>query len=721
MVAASALTVLPTPVSAQVDPGRPGAAQAGSQQSGQPGRTRSVASRAPEEVNDDPLTITIDTLSPSVVPESGNVTITGMVTNTTEETWSDVNLYPLVSTSPPMTSVEELDAAAQADDDLVVGTRRTEVSGRITTLAPGEVAPYTLRFPRSFLGRTEGVHWLGVHALGTNTAGRDSLADGKARTFLPLVADARPAAEAALVLQLRRRIDYTVDGRLDQTARWAEDLALEGRLRDVVELGASAGDRPITWLLDPAVIASVNALVGGNASRMPPPPESEEPTTEESPAPAPTDAGIGSDATDPTAVAAAATEGQGWLDRLQQALDGQELLALPYGDVDASAASRLQSDLLTEARTTSATVMAALGLEGSPAIGSPNGWLNPTAIDDADPGTTLLLTDEAVDVPSPPVVSLGGHDVVLTSSTAIQGGPGPDDPLATVAMRQRVLSEAAVRLLSPGREPLVVAFPNDWAPTDLPGFFNGLDVDWLDLRHVSDLTDDPAVPVDLAEIVYPPFQQDFELDADNFTAADGLTSAGETMEQVLTSNSTVGDAVTREAFTETAYWQRLRPIEARAAADRSRAWIETTLGRVSVDGPPSVTLSSNTGQFPATVRNGLDEPVEVRVVAIPSRGLSLESPDPVQLDPGESARLRLSATTEQIGAHSVRLVVASVGGDPLGSSVELPIRSNQVSEIIWIVIVAGGGLLFGAIAVRLFRRIRRTRAASGAEAATDVA
>ena len=78
---------------------------------------------------------------------------------------------------------------------------------------------------------------------------------------------------------------------------------------------------------------------------------------------------------------------------------------------------------------------------------------------------------------------------MLSSATAIEGGPGPDDPLATVAVRQRILSEAAVRLLSPGNEPLVVTLPTDWAPLDIRGFYTGLDVDWIDLSRVSDLTD----------------------------------------------------------------------------------------------------------------------------------------------------------------------------------------------------------------------------------------
>ena len=705
MVVAASLTLLPPPASAQRDDGDAPAQQASA--------AAAPASQPPGGVDDDPLAITIDSLTPSVIPDRGRVTIAGTVTNTSDETWSGVNLYPLTSTALPMTTIDELDAAAQADDDLVVGERIIQISDQIPVLAPGQVSTYTLRVPRSYLGDTEGVHWLGVHALAQNDEGRDDVADGKARTFLPLVGPNRTPVEAALVLQLRRRIEHAVDGRIAQPERWATDLAVGGRLRSIVELGAAAGGRPITWLVDPAVLASVNALVAGNASRLPPPPEPDESDPEEpgepGESPSPTELGLTADPTDTAAVAAAAAEGQAWLAQLQPALAGQQLLALPHGDIDASAASRLRPGLLRDAHTTSATVMAAMGLAGTPAIGSPNGFLNPTAIAEVDPAATVLVSNAAVGTDAPPVASIGGREVVLTSSTAIEGGPGPDDPYATVAVRQRILSEAAVRLLSRGRDPLVVALPTDWAPQDMSEFFPGLDVDWLELAHLSEVTDRTAESVDPESYVYPDYQEAYELDSANFAAADELAISGATMQQVLLSNETVGATVTREANTLTSYWQRPRPNAARVAGDRSRAWIETTLGRVTIDGPPSVTLSSDTGQFPATVRNGLDEPVVVRVDAVPSDGLSVEVPDEVELDPGESVRLRLSATTEAIGTHTVRLVVSSIDGEPLGSSDELPIRSNQVSQIIWIFIVAGGGLLLGAIAVRLFRRIRRAR------------
>ena len=666
----------------------------------------------------DPLQISIDSLNPSVIPEQGNVTITGTVTNVSDEIWQDVNLYPVLPTEAglPITTVSELDAAAQVPADLLIGERELSVSDPVGDLAPGAVAPYALRIPHRLLPTSEGVHWLGVHALGANAEGRDDFNDGKARTFIPLVRDAKPV-KTALVLQLRSRVLHTADGRIDRPDLWASSLAPGGRLRSVVEMGAAAGGHDLTWLVDPAVISTVNALVAGNPTRMPP--RAEEPAPEddgESPTPTAeaatppaTDEAL-TDPGDPAVLAAVGAEGQAWLARLQTALAGQEILALPYGDVDASAASHLDPSALVDAQTLSATVLAAMAMTSAPVLASPSGYLHPDAVSNASPDTTLLVTSDAVGVEAPTVADVDGREVVLSSATALDGGPGPDDRLATVALRQRVLAEAAVRALDSGGEPLVVTLPTDWSTSDPAGFFSGLDVDFVTLTSLSDVASTPAQPVE--ELAYPPFQQDFELDGANFATAEDLIDSGSTLQQILTENPDVAGLVEQEAFTGLSYWQRPRPNEARASAARSRAWIEITLGRVTIDGPVSVTLSSDTGQFPASLRNGLDEPVVVRVAAESSNGLTVDLPDEIALDPGETTRLRLSASTDRVGSHTVRLYVATTDGTPTGSAAELPIRSNQVSQIIWIVIVAGGGLLFGAIALRLVRRLRRPRPAS---------
>ena len=56
--------------------------------------------------------------------------------------------------------------------------------------------------------------------------------------------------------------------------------------------------------------------------------------------------------------------------------------------------------------------------------------------------------------------------------------------------------------------------------------------------------------------------------------------------------------------------------------------------------------------------------------------------------------------------HNVTLLLTDADGTPLGSSDQLPIRSAQVSNVIWVIMGAGVLLLFVAILLRLVRRIR---------------
>jgi hypothetical protein len=72
----------------------------------------------------------------------------------------------------------------------------------------------------------------------------------------------------------------------------------------------------------------------------------------------------------------------------------------------------------------------------------------------------------------------------------------------------------------------------------------------------------------------------------------------------------------------------------------------------------------------------------------------------------------LNASTHQRGVHTVTLELTSRGGRPLVSAHDtFPMRAEQVSRLIWVIIGTGVGLLFAAIIVRLTRRALRARAA----------
>jgi hypothetical protein len=326
--------------------------------------------------------------------------------------------------------------------------------------------------------------------------------------------------------------------------------------------------------------------------------------------------------------------------------------------------------------------------------------------------TRILVSDRMVGGEPSTVATTDGHKLVVASSGAARGGPGPDDPTAPVAMRQRIVSEAAVRTLSPVPQPLVVVLPTTWTPESTTGFFDGLDLDWLNLATVDQVAARPATGVPADQLVYPPAQLDAELEAIDFTAAGALTRAGNTLQNLLTRNDQVGGEVRDEALANVSYNARSQPLRTRGASQRSKDWIDVRLGSVQIEAPKAVILSSGSGRFSATVTNDLDQPVTVRIKAVPDPLLRVSVPAAdIELGPGPDARttVLLNASSPAIGVRNVTLTLTDTEGASLGSKDTLPIRSNRVSNVIWLILGTGIALLLGAIVVRLFRRVRVAR------------
>ncbi len=670
-----------------------------------------------------PLVVTIDDLRPAYIPRSGPIRINGSVTNTDDDTWTTVNVYSFVGDTA-MTTPEELAAATELEESEYVGERilSAGTSDSIPVLEPGASEQFSLEVPRSEIAATDaGVYWFGVHALGQGPEGRDENADGRSRTFIPLIPPStRGTVKTAVVVPLRRAIVYAADGSLADPASWSRGLSPGGRLRALVDFGASAGSRPVSWLVDPALPEAVARLTRGNPPRSlaptvePPVVEpsgtpTESPTRSPSSGPAPTGESVEVEP-DPQEVAAAEAA-RTWLLRLEEAIGSDEVLALPYGDLDVPSAAAHDPDSYLRARGRAGGVLTPLDVQTTPAVAAPSGYLDAEGLAIVEDDATVLVTDRMFGADPPGVAEVDGHRVIVTSSAAAAGGPPPGDPRTAVAMRQRLLSEAAVRLLGKGRKPLVVVLPQDWVPQAFSGFFTGLDLPWLELTTVADAGDRRGSEVPAIELAYPLDQSERELDAAGFAAADRLREQGLALQSLLSVNDSVGGEVADQSLAGTSYSTRVSRSLAQASLLRSTAWIEERLGSVSIDAPRGVTLSGETGGFSATISNRLDQPVTVSVTAA-SDQLDIAPVEPVQIAARSRTTIPLSASTRVPGVHNVTLLLTDADGRPLGSVDRLPIRSAQVSGIIWAIMGVGAFLLFGTIAMRLVRRVRGARAAA---------
>ena len=679
----------------------------------------------------DPLSVSIDRLTPSTLkddPARGTVRVAGTVTNDDTQSWQSLNVYAFIGRTP-LTTEAELAEASTSDPNAQGGIERITTFGEFSTLpdlAPGASAEFEIAIPRADLHgdsfgppTTPGVYWFGVQVLGTSADGtRDGLADGRARTFLPLVSRPKHVAtpvRAAIVVPLRQRVLRQPDGSVASVGHWARELAPGGRLWDLLDFAAG---HQVSWLVDPALIDAVKQLADGNAPRSIAPTDGSGAngnggtTPSASPRPDPSQTATVSRSlartVDPTAATAPA---KAWLAHLLPVLkQSPAVYALPYGDLDLSAAARNDSGLYAIARERGAATLSALGITALPLDVPTSGYVQPGAIRLGESTTPLVLSDHAISGTAPALATIAGRTVFTTSSLVAAGGPAPGRQVSPVPVRQELLAQASMRLKSD--RPVLAVLPFDWSPgaeagaagTDL---FNGLDLPWLDLTTVSGAVAPlTAQDVDPAQLHYPAAELAAELPPAVFHSVSALRASGATLQSVLPHNDAVADVVLDDALTSASYTARGGKGAAGTAAARSREVIESQLHSITVAAPPSVTLASDHGKFNATVINKLDQPVEVKVKAISDGDLSIGGSGKLEIPAGRSAGVLLSATARANGIHHVVLQLTTTDGKPLGSQDSFPVRAAQVSRIIWLFIGGGLGLLLAAIVVRLFRRIR---------------
>ena len=155
--------------------------------------------------------------------------------------------------------------------------------------------------------------------------------------------------------------------------------------------------------------------------------------------------------------------------------------------------------------------------------------------------------------------------------------------------------------------------------------------------------------------------------------------------------------------------------------DGTTGYVRGQMRAVRIEGPEFVMMSGEQGPIQVTLVNGLDQPVRVGIAPeTVGTDLTVSRPAPVTLGPGRRTAIRLEARADDIGVHSVTLVAIDAEGNPLGSSTQFNVRTSRVSTVIWVIMAVGGTVLFVAIAVRLFRRVRRRRSSHGPALRRDV-
>jgi len=642
------------------------------------------------------------------------------------------------------------------------------------TLAPGRPARFRLTIPVADL------HLAGAGVYPIDVVIRATLPDGSraelaaTRTVLPLVSAGSHLAVTALVPVTDRphRLSRTVFAD-DQLAL---SLAPTGRLGRVLRavtppVAATAGaDRSggagrsggvsAQLIVDPMVLEEVAAMAGGyrvldrtgdrhtGHSAAAPPEAGSDPIPRAPLGPL-------ADADLPGVPTRAGTEAElarTWLGQLRAIAANKPVVLLPWGNPDPAGTDPA---LLQAAAGRARAVAADLGLAARLLRWPSTGAVPTPAASSADgAGADLVLLSSAQLTGA--AASSGLHplaggvadaqavvsEVTLDRAIGAAGGP--------LLRRQRFLTAAALLAMAPTRTPAVlVTLPSDWDPvrTPVPGLGAPvLEAGWLTpgppllIPAAPSAAPAPSTPVDQVsgEVSDPtvnlPRPTSYQI-----RQAAGLRHGADAFTAVLSVPAPVAEGFAlAELQVLSRGWARQdgpapvppptsgspprRPAGYDRFLDALAATLQGLRGAVSVPSTQSVTLSGSEGRFPITVSNRLAQRVRVGLRLQPANRLRLQvrSPNPAVVDVaaagGTTVPVRAQARSN--GETPVTVTVTNTQGTPLGAPTVFQVNARNYDTVTRVVIGAALALLFAATAVRIWRRVRRTRTGDGRRRAT---
>jgi hypothetical protein len=386
------------------------------------------------------------------------------------------------------------------------------------------------------------------------------------------------------------------------------------------------------------------------------------------------------------------------------------VLNLPYADPDVAALARRGPRLLNRSWDLSPRRVLAHNLTAAPVVAPPRGYFDPDLLSRVPREALLVLSDHG-DLDQPPLSRLStGQELVQTDERAVEGGPAPNAARSPLALRQRILAEAALEVAkgSDPVRPVVVSLPPKWNPGPnwrAADFFGGLRVPWVRLAPVPR----DATQTYEDELEYGRTQLAEEIPATNVAATRRLSHTSVTLGHLLANDNDVTDRLTGAALQASSYGAR-RTL--RLAVDQVLTLDNATrdqMDRVEVTGTDFVTLSGGSGALTVTLVNGLQQPITVGLRArTDSPDVEVEIPEPVSMQAGQRTTLRLQVTS-RVGVHEVTLQPVTTQGEATGTPLSFSLRTSQVGRLIWIIIIAGGLLLAVTSVRRIVLRIRNNR------------
>ncbi|MFD8370368.1 DUF6049 family protein [Streptomyces sp. NPDC059688] len=683
----------------------------------------------------DTVAVSLDSLSPNAPGDGDTLTVSGTVTNKGKQTVTGAHVGLRVG--PMLNTRSAVDGVARHADDLQGGTG-TEVDGKyeekFAKLAPGVSEHFSISVPvdKLTLGQ-DGVYEFGVALSGQTSAQPWDQILGIQRTFLPWQpseADTRTKTTFLWPLLSTVHMTAKTGAGEQQTPVFrdddlAEELAPGGRLAQMVELGK---DLDVTWVIDPDLLASVDAMALGNYRIQ----------------------GDG-DNTTPGSREHQALAKQ-WLANLQKAVAGKEVVALPFGDPD----------------------LASLAHNGTSVTGSLSYLKGATDVAATTVKTVLHVTPStdfawpvngAVDPSIMKVATSAGADRVIARSDSLQETAGlsytpsaarpvgggttavvADGRLSTAFERdltdagsstlavQRFLAQTLELNAQTGEQRSIVVAPQR-TPTasQAQAMATALkalqDSTWSESQDLTaaakDKPDAQATTRIPSTSAYPSSLRRQELPRTAFQQIALTQDKLDNFQVILTDRSRVvtpfGRAINREMSTS---W-RGRSEEADGYRGGVETWLDELADQVKLIDKSETKLSGRSATIPVTVQNNLVQPVGHLVLRLtstmPTR-LKIHGKayyeEPVEVSGGHSQSVKFATAAGANGRVTVTAQLYTEDGQEYGDAVSFDVKVTEVTPTVMLVI--GGGVLLLVLAgFRMYTQRKRAAARQAEEDGPD--
>ncbi|MCP3818114.1 DUF6049 family protein [Streptomyces sp. A3M-1-3] len=678
--------------------------------------------------------VSLDTLTPAAPVEGDSLTISGTVVNRGKETITDARVGLRVG--PPMTGRTAVDAAAERTGP--APGNLSEIDDEYTleiAKLPSKIGhDFTIKVPVDKLGLdADGIYQVGVSLAGQTPSRPYPQVLGMERTFLPWQPEsAEKRTQLTFVWPLISSTHLTSETGSDeqQTPVFQDDslsaeLAPGGRLEQLVSLGK---ELPVTWLIDPDLLATVDAMTRSYQVR-------------------------GHDGT--TVAGKSQDVAKQWLSSLEDAVEDQKVVALPFADPDlASLAHRGRNVSGSLSHLRPATEVAKQAVETILHV-TPStdfAWPVEGAVDPSVVNTATSAGAHHVIARSDSMRETGNLSYTPTAARPIGGGTTAvvaDARLSTafqrdmsragsstLAVQEFLAQSLALNLQGTDEERSIVVAPQRM-PTasqaqSMAGALHGLQSGrWtqpLDLEAAGKAKPDPDATTSVpGSGSYPDSLRKKELPRKAFEEIRTTQNTLDHFKVILTAEDRVdipfGNAIRRGMSSS---W-RGKPQEAAQYRGDVQSYLIGLTKKVQLIPKSDATLSGRSATIPVTVQNSLVQGVDNLVLRLtsdkPNRlkfGDGAEAEQPVAVQGGHSQSVKFTANATASGPVEVTAQLYTEDGVRYGEARRFTVEATEITPTVMLVI-AGGVLLLVLAGIRMYAHRRRAAARATAGATADTA